>query len=81
MGRIEEKDMIKDLVETMLLDINRTTRNEIVTRDEYGTVVNADIPLEELIKAMEIYDWSIEKELRRINWEGLKEVRAFKKST
>jgi hypothetical protein len=70
--------MMKGLIEAMLLDINRNTKTPWGERNECGMVVDSSaIPLEEHIKYMEIYDWSIEKQLRKLNWEDLKETRLF----
>jgi len=71
--------MLKGIIEAMYLDINRTTRTPWGERNEAGMVVASQesIPLEEHIKAQEIYDWSVEKQMRNLNWENLKQTRIF----
>lgn len=71
--------MLKGIIEAMYLDINRTTRTPWGERNEAGMVVASQesIPLEEHIKAQEIYDWSVEKQMRKLNWKTLKQTRIF----
>ena len=72
--------MLKGIMEAMYLDINRTTRTPLNgERNEAGMVVvsHESISPEEHTKIKEIYDWSIEKQIRNLNWEDLKETRRF----
>ena len=71
--------MLKGIIEAMYLDINRTTRIPWGERNEAGLVVQSheSIPPEEHIKVQEIYDWSVEKQMRNLNWKDLKQTRIF----
>ena len=73
-----KRNMTKGIVEAMYLDINRNTRMPWGERIEGGMVVShTPIPADEHTKVREIYDWSIEKQMRKLNWEELKETRIF----
>ncbi len=64
---------MKGIIEAMYLDINRTTRISCEERIEGGMVISrTPISFDEHIKARELYDWSVEKQLRELNWKDLR---------
>ena len=76
--------MNRDMVEVMLLDIDKNiddNKRDVTRSDFGGVVIDAESYHSEIQKALEIFDWSIEKEMRKINWKGLKQTRIFKKGS
>lgn len=65
--------MMKGLIEAMTLDITRGV--DISERSDTGMLVDSQFNYNECLRVQEIYDWSVEKQLRKLNWENRKQAR------
>jgi len=67
--------MVKGLIEAMTLDITRGINAS--ERSDTGMLVDSQFNYNECVRVQEIYDWSVEKQMRKLNWKDLKQTRIF----
>ena len=65
MRRVKYIIMNNDLIEVMILDIDRNAKRSWGERSECGIIIDSSpIPYEECMVVKKIYDWKIDKQMR-----------------